>query len=112
LEFPAFVQLAEEFADNDSVAVISVSCSGGPEFDIPDLRNKTLEFLAQHQSNMPTYADSAAMTRNQLALLLPHGSLSYPTTLLINREGVIIEAMEGYLAGEMEELAEKIKALL
>ena len=111
-EFPEFAKLAAEFQQNGNVEVISVSCSGGPEMDLEKLKQETSEFLAEYPNPIPTYSDSTAMTRQQLAMLSPAGSFGYPTTLLVNREGTIVESLEGYRPGEMEKLITKIQSEL
>jgi thiol-disulfide isomerase/thioredoxin len=112
LEFPEFVELAKEFNDEPNVQIISVSCSSGPELDLQDLKSKTADFLADYTTNIPTYSDAAGMTRQQLAMLSTVGSFGYPTTLLVDREGIIVEAIAGYRPGEMENLIAEIKSML
>jgi cytochrome c biogenesis protein CcmG, thiol:disulfide interchange protein DsbE len=112
LEFPEFVQLADEFASDQRVQIASVSCSPGPEYDLDQLRADTSQFLEEHDVQLPTYADPAAMTRGKLSLLLPDGSLSYPTSVLVDREGKIVRVLEGYLEGEMLGLRSDITELL
>ncbi len=111
-EFPEFAKLASEFANNPQVEIISVSCSGGPELDLAKLEQETNVFLSEYSGPIPTYSDSTAITRQQLAMLSPSGSFGYPTTLLVDREGVIIESLEGYRPGEMEKLVSKIQSEL
>ncbi len=108
-EFPEFADLVAEFAGNTQVAFVSVSCSGGPEYDIERLRRETQSFLAKNSVEVATYCDPAAMTRQQLALLLPNGSFGYPTTLLVGRDGRILDVLEGYYPGEMKKLAGTIQ---
>lgn len=110
LEFPEFAKLAEEFSDSADVQVVSVSCSGGVEYDLDDLKAKTEAFLSEYPP-IPTYSDSAALTRSQLGLLSPSGTFGYPTTVVVDRSGTIVTAIEGYYEGEMEKLTEQIKAL-
>ncbi|MCR9293920.1 MAG: TlpA family protein disulfide reductase [bacterium] len=111
-EFPEFAKLAAEFEQDSNVEIISVSCSGGPEMDLQKLMRETQEFLTDYPNPIPTYSDSTAMTRQQLAMLSPSGSFGYPTTLLVNREGTIVEALEGYRPGEMEKLMARIQSEL
>ncbi len=111
-EFPEFAELVEQFHENSDVAIISVSCSGGPEFDLPALEEKTRLFLSDYATKIPTYSDSAAMTRQQIAMLSPDGSFGYPTTLIVDRDGKIAAALNGYREGEMEKLVAVIKSLL
>ncbi len=111
-EFPEFAKLAAQFADNDQVVIASVSCSGGAEYDLDQLQRATETFMSQFPNTIPTYADSAAMTRNRVSWILPRGSLGYPTTLLVDRDGTIIHLIEGYYPGEMQELETKLKSKL
>lgn len=111
-EFPEFAKLVEEFAENPEVQIISVSCSSGPEYELEKLKRSTASFLEKFSFPIPTFSDSTALSRQQLAMLSPNGSFGYPTTVLTDREGKIIAALEGYYPGEMEKLASKIRAAL
>ncbi len=111
-EFPEFVKLVEQFADSSQVAIVSVSCSGGPEYDLEELRLQTSEFMSQYDTLVPTYSDPAAMTRQQVALILPNGSMGYPTTLLVDPQGKIVQLLNGYLPGDMQKLSQQLKSYL
>ncbi|MCC7335295.1 MAG: TlpA family protein disulfide reductase [Pirellulaceae bacterium] len=111
-EFPEFAKLAAKFLGNPEVAIVSVSCSSGPEYDLDQLRSLTEKFMSNYDTPIPTYSDPTAMTRQQLALILPNGSLGYPTTLLVDRDGKILELLEGYLPGDMEKLSLSIERRL
>lgn len=111
-EFPEFAELYQWFAEDPRVAVVSVSCSSGPEFDLEALQRDTEAFLQEQPQSVPTFCDPVAMTRGQLALILPNGSLSYPTTLLVDQRGTIIATLVGYTPGEMQILQQKIAELL
>ncbi len=111
-EFPEFASLAAEFAGNAELVVISVSCSAGPEYDLEKLRIQTETFMMTTSGKIPTYSDPAAMTRQQLAILLPNGSLGYPTTVLVGRDGKILEVLEGYAPGDMVKLGDVIRGKL
>ncbi len=111
-EFPEFAELYQRFAEDPRVAVVSVSCSSGPEFDLEALQRDTEAFLQEQPQSLPTYCDPVAMTRGQLALILPNGSLSYPTTLLVDQQGIIVASLIGTAPGDMESLEQKIAELL
>ncbi len=111
-EFPEFTKLANRFADNPEVAIVSVSCSSGPEYDLQTLHDETVAFMSAHSATMPTYSDPTAMTRQQIAMILPNGSMGYPTTLLIDREGKIFKVLDGYYSGDMEKLIPAIEGKL
>jgi cytochrome c biogenesis protein CcmG, thiol:disulfide interchange protein DsbE len=112
VEYPEFDALAAKYLDHPEVMIVSVSSSPGLENDVPALKSKTTEFLANFQTPIPTYADSVAMTRSSIGLLLPGGTFSYPTTLLVDRQGTIVEALVGSLPGDMERLSKKIQDML
>lgn len=112
VEYPEFDDLAMQFADNTGINVISISCSAGPEYNIESLRQNTQVFMQQFDSTLPTYVDSAAMTRGQIALLLPNGTMGYPTTLLVDQEGKIVKVLEGYAEGDMQQLKTEIQQML
>lgn len=111
-EFPQFAKLAAKFSGNTEVAIVSVSCSQGPEYHLDELQRQTETFMSAFDTSIPTYSDPAAMTRQQLSLILPNGSMGYPTTLLVDREGKILELLEGYLPGDMEKLSLSVEQRL
>lgn len=112
LEFPEFVQLATRYASRDDITIVSVSCSAGPEYDVEELKRETERFVHQHAQVLPTYSDAAGMTRTQLALLWEGGAFSYPTTVLVDRDGKIAAVVQGYLEGELAKLDSHIQRLL
>lgn len=111
-EFPEFVELAKKFDDEPRVAIVSVSCSGGPEYKLDELRSETEAYLKEVAPDMPTFSDPAAMTRTQIAMLLSGGTFGYPTTVLADTDGKIAWVLEGYREGEMEKLEQRIKSML
>lgn len=112
MEFPEFTKVFEEFGSDSQVRMLSVSCSSGPEYDEQKLAEGTEEYLAQLAPNMATYCDPVAMTRVQIGNMMPSGSLGYPTTVLFDQNGLLVEFWEGYSLNGMKELSAKIKALL
>ncbi len=111
-EFPEFVELAKKFEDESQVAIVSVSCSAGPEYKLDELKSETEAYLSDVAPGMPTYSDSAAMTRTQIALLLSGGTFGYPTTVLADANGKITKVLEGYREGAMAKLESEIESLL
>ena len=47
-----------------------------------------------------------------VAMLLPEGSLLYPCTIVLDREGVVAGVWRGFTAGGMQEVAQKVRSLL
>lgn len=111
-EFPEFANVCAEFSSDPDLLIASVSCSAGPEYDLEQLKRQTEKFMAQYPQSLPTYADPAALTRERIAWILPRGSLGYPTTLLVDRDGKIIDLIEGYYPGDMEKLGQRLRSRL
>ena len=111
-EFPEFAKVIEQFAGNGDVQFISISSSQGPEYDLPELAAKTRAFLEQHSTTVPTYADPAGLTRMEVALLMPDGSLPYPSTLIVDRQGAVAGVWIGFSPSGMSQVARAIKGLL
>jgi thiol-disulfide isomerase/thioredoxin len=111
-EFPGFVKLAKKFENEPRVAIVSVSCSGGPEYNLAELKSETEAYLTDIAPSMPTVCDPAAMTRAQIAMLLSGGTIGYPTTILADSGGRILEVLAGYREGDMEKLQTRIEAMM
>ena len=112
-EFPEFVELWEAFREDDNVQIISVSSSTGPEESgLASIRESTAKFLAKQAAEMPTYADSAAMTRGQLSLILPGNTFLVPTTVVVGPDGKIIDTLIGAAPGTMKNIEKDIKLRL
>ncbi len=111
-EFPEFVELAKKFSEEPRVTIVSVSCSGGPEYNLEDLKSETEAYLSNVAPGMQTYCDPAAMTRTQIGMLLSGGTFGYPTTILADGEGKIAQVLAGYGEGDMKKLEERITSML
>jgi cytochrome c biogenesis protein CcmG, thiol:disulfide interchange protein DsbE len=112
LEFPEFVELANKFAGHPQTLIVSVSCSGGPEYNVEELKSETETYLNKIAPDMKTYSDPAAMTRSGLAMLLFDGTFAYPTTVLVDSDGNVADVMQGYREGAMQKLETRIKSML
>ncbi|MEM7561016.1 MAG: hypothetical protein AAF394_17970, partial [Planctomycetota bacterium] len=75
--------------------------------DLPGLKEKTAEFLQEYDSPIPTYSDATAMSRHRFTMV--GGSFGYPTTVLADREGRIIDAALSYQEGDLKKLAQRIR---
>lgn len=111
-EFPEFAKLAKKFESDSRISIVSVSCSGGPEYNLDELKAETESFLSATAPNMATYCDPVAMTRTQFAMLFDGGTFSYPTTVLVDAEGKIAKVLGGYREGEMQKLQKQIETML
>ena len=112
LEFPEFAELAKKFESDSRISILSVSCSGGPEYNLDELKAETASFLSATAPKMATYCDPVAMTRTQFAMLFEGGTFSYPTTVLVDSQGKIAKVLGGYREGDMHKLEKQIGTML
>lgn len=112
LEFPEFAEAARAFKDDSQVQFVSISTTQGPEYDLDRLAAATKDFMEKQQTEVPTYADPAGMSRIQVGLLLPGGSLPYPSTFVVDRQGLVAGVWIGFTPGGMQEMVAKVRSLL
>jgi len=113
MELPHLVELIEQTSKQSDFRPILVSYGSG-ESDIEDmdkLRADTEDYLKAAKWNLPTYADPHGATRRSLEPLLP-GGLSYPTSIILDRQGTIRGVWEGYDPGAVDEMHELLSKLL
>lgn len=119
-EMPHLERLRQQLADRDDVQFIFVSCSPdwrpntppalGWSEELTQLKMDTESLLAQRSWNFPTWSDPRGNTRQAFAGL--DAWEGYPTTLLIDREGVIRYVGIGYSPGDEHALEENLRRLL
>jgi cytochrome c biogenesis protein CcmG/thiol:disulfide interchange protein DsbE len=109
-EFPHMVELWEEFRGNSEFVLVSVSCTQADKEPMEVLRHETANFLLQQGTSMPTYADSQGVSRRIVESVI--GSLGYPTTLLLDRDGIIRAVWVGYGSGDQKQMERMVEKLL
>jgi thiol-disulfide isomerase/thioredoxin len=111
-EFPEIVELGSRFASHDDFRLYAVSCGGaGSDAELVELGEETREFLKANMSILPTYADQNAASRRAMTVTLDF-QMSYPTTLILDRNATIRGFWQGYDPGATREMAEVIEKLL
>ncbi|MDX1961757.1 MAG: TlpA disulfide reductase family protein [Pirellulales bacterium] len=110
-EFPHLAAIDKEFRDRPDFLYVSVSCGGslGPE-DQADLTAETEEFLSDQQVTHPTWWDPIGQAR--AALARAELFTGYPTTIIVDQQGVIRGVWQGYHQGDEVRQRELIKNLL
>jgi thiol-disulfide isomerase/thioredoxin len=109
-EFPHMVDLWEEFRGNPEFVLVSVSCTQADKEPMDVLRQETAKFLAAQGTNMPTYADSQGVSRRILDSVI--GGLAFPTTILLDRDGIIRAVWVGYGSGDQKQMERMVEKLL
>jgi thiol-disulfide isomerase/thioredoxin len=110
IEYPEFARVAQKYAANTNVRVLSISSPAGDSETIESLRGDTQAFLRAQSIDMPIYADPVLYTQTQVAMMLPTGGFAFPTTLVLDGENRV----RYYFGGMMEdgELDTAIESLL
>ncbi|MGQ9771420.1 MAG: TlpA family protein disulfide reductase [Thermogutta sp.] len=110
-EFPKLFATVQKFATEPRFRFLSVSCgSNGKDADLGALRRATEEFLAEQGSTIATYADPGLVTRLEVDRVV--GFSGYPTTILLDENGVISGVWQGYWRGLESEIELAVRGLL
>jgi len=109
-EFPHMVELWEEFRGNPEFAFVSVSCTQADHEPMEVLREETKKFLAAQGASLPTYADDQGVSRRILDSVI--GGLAFPTTILLDRGGIIRGVWVGYGSGDQRQMERMVEKLL
>ncbi|HQU42070.1 MAG: hypothetical protein B7Z73_09055 [Planctomycetia bacterium 21-64-5] len=112
-ELPHVAELAEHYRNDDRCRVLAVSCgSGGPDpvSDLPELHMNTQQLLESMHLELPSYADPDGRTRRAVAQAV--GFDGYPTTLVVDAQGVVRGIWTGYGPGVEKEIATLVATLL
>lgn len=113
IEFPELVELGEKFAGRDDFRMVLVSCGGeGDDSSLDLLRHDTEAFLESRKLMLPIYADPSAASRRAMMLLLGQDVMPYPTTLILDRQGVIRGHWAGYDRRAVRAMTDLIEQLL
>lgn len=104
VEFPELYELSQHLGDKPDFRFVSVSCSGRLGTDEREAAAPTAQFLRQQRATLPTYRDALAATRLALERAEIVQNFSYPTTILIGRDGTIRGLWEGYREGLVDDM--------
>ncbi len=99
LEFPHLADLRTRLIERPGFQLLFVSCGPRDDRDVEELRWETQRFLNDKQFAIPTYYDPEFTTRVALAELTESFDMSYPTTVLLDGQGIVRGVWEGYAPG-------------
>ena len=109
LELPEIAEIGEEFEDNEDFLLLPVSCG---EEDPLRLSAKSIMMLRKMELEIPCYSDPTGETRQALGKLTGEPQMSLPTTLLLDRKGVVRGIWVGFRPGQGKEMQKLIAKLL
>lgn len=100
-EFPHIAFIAAKYKHRRDFVCLPVSCGGDSE-KYDELRSGTVEFLQSYKLDLPTYWDPGEYSRAGVAMAAEF--TGYPTTLVLDRQGIIRGFFVGYARGEEREI--------
>jgi cytochrome c biogenesis protein CcmG, thiol:disulfide interchange protein DsbE len=108
-EFPYLVAIYERFKSHRDFQYVSVSYPGEPQ-PLSELREATTVFLTRQRANHATYHDPGGRTAAALAMIGVYEV--FPTTLVIDGQGILRGVWQGYNRTSMREIEELVEELL
>jgi thiol-disulfide isomerase/thioredoxin len=111
MEFPHLVEIEQHFRKDERFQLLSISCSGGRGSD-EQIGPETAEFLEEHQATFATYRDPHQKFAMHLLETAKLDDFVFPTSLVVDRHGVIRGIWAGYTPGDEREIQRLIETLL
>jgi thiol-disulfide isomerase/thioredoxin len=112
-ELPHMAELQKRFAGRDAFRLLTVSCpEQGDGADVQSLRENTAAMLKKMNLDLPAYYDPQSATMRNLKTVLDVPYFRFPTTLLLDRRGVIRAIWFGYQPGIETEMERYIGMVL
>ena len=110
-ELPHMAELRQRFAGREAFRLLAVSCPpGGQAEDVQSLQEDTASLLKRLGLDLPTYYDPGDATQTALGSVI--NLEGYPTTVLLDRHGVIRAVWAGFRPGVETEMERFISTLL
>jgi thiol-disulfide isomerase/thioredoxin len=109
-EFPHIATLAAKYRDRPDFSVLAVSCGGGSAERFDEIAVETEAFLKNLKIDMPTYKDPGGFSRRGVDMVA--GFVGYPTTIVLDRQGVIRGMWVGYQQGYERQIEKLVGELL
>ena len=113
MEFPEMVTLSETLDIRNDFRMLLVSCGRDLTTEQAEsLQLVTSQFLASRGLDVPTYMDRGAMTRHTLMVAGQLEGFAYPTTVLLDRQGIVRGIWLGYHRAQDAEIRASIEEVL
>ena len=110
-ELPDFVKTQRSYSTDPDVLFASISCGSRSDESQDSLKFYTNKFLQNVEANdLPAYADPAEFSRTRISQLLTKGGFAYPTTLVIDGEGKVVDVWRSAVSSDaLSKAIEKAK---
>lgn len=112
LEYPELAAMARQWESSSRFQFISVSCESNGSETLAGLKQKTIEYFESAEVKSFAYSDPLTITRRSLGERFERDSMFLPTSILIQPDGSIAGAWEGYSEGGVAEIDQAIKSLM
>lgn len=111
-EMPELADLYRRMAGHERFRLLAVSCLPGPSEAkaFEELEAETAAFLRSKGLALPAYADPSGITRAAFRQL--GGRMVFPTTVLLDGQGVVRAVWVGYAPGVVEQIQRQVVGLL
>jgi len=108
-ELPELAELEEGYRDQSDFVMLALTSEGDDDDDLAKLNAQSSAALRRLGIDLPFYADPTRTTRQGMFLVL--GELVFPTTLVLDRQGVIRGVWQGRGdVGQMSALVDELLA--
>jgi cytochrome c biogenesis protein CcmG, thiol:disulfide interchange protein DsbE len=112
VELPELLQLQAKFREQEDFRMVLVSSWGGHREGIEDLREDSLHILSQHKAELPIYHDESHQGIERIIEVARLNGFSLPTTIVLDRQGVIRGVWLGFHATSVKEMQDLVEQLL
>ncbi len=111
-ELPDLAKLHLHFSADPAFQFFSVSCESYDDPSLETLVHRTTQYYETEKIQLPTFADLSTNARRELLCLMERDSMAYPTTVLVDREGIIQATWIGIPPGGVATIATYVEKLL
>ena len=91
-EYPEIIAIQEKYQNDPMVIVASIACGNRTDDTKDTVAFYTKQFLNKSKApDLPVYCDPAEFSRSEISKMMTSGGFSYPTTLVLDAEGLVAD---------------------
>lgn len=111
-EMPHLVKLEEKLRENDRFQLLLVSSSSDPSQPEAELAEETSEYLKEIDTDLLAWTDPQDASKIALVQSAKLDSFGFPTTVLLDRQGIIRGIWIGYQPGDEVGMEAEVRKVL
>lgn len=111
-ELPDLAKLHQHFSSEPAFQFFSVSCESYDDPSLETLVHRTAQYYKTEKIDLPTFADLSTNARREILCLMERDAMAYPTTVLVDQEGIIHATWVGIPPGGVGTIATHVQNLL